>query len=323
MQLTSAIAGANSILRLTSAMEQIAPDWPASGAQVLIALSGGADSLALVTLAQKAWPGRVSALTLDHQLRAQSADEAQFCAQICQELNVPHSIAYPPSPITGNLQAEARRVRYTLLAEKAAALGHGTLIATAHHADDQIETLLMRIARGSGVAGLSGIRMRRGNIVRLLLGFRKSELEDVCRAAELKWVEDPSNSNARFDRVRMRKALAKAQLPIGADALTRTVKAMQDADEALDYAASQLAKTHISAAENGLLISIAGLPHELKRRLLMRAAEILGDHELRGDKLERAMNTALKNRQCSLGQLILKGADETWILRPAPPRQTA
>src|SRR5262245_16934078 len=108
-----------------------------------IAVSGGPDSLALLLLAEAAFPGRVQAATVDHGLRTESADEAAFVAALCRQRDIPHATLRPETPIEGNIQSAARRARYALL-EAWRSEQRLDWILTAHHADDQAETLLMR-----------------------------------------------------------------------------------------------------------------------------------------------------------------------------------
>jgi tRNA(Ile)-lysidine synthase len=129
--------------------------------RVGIAVSGGPDSLALLLLAHAAIPGGIAAATVDHGLRAEAAGEAAFVAALCATLGIPHATLRPGAPITGNIQSSARKARYALL-EIWADQHNLDWIATAHHADDQAETLLMRLSRGAGVAGLSGVRAVNG-----------------------------------------------------------------------------------------------------------------------------------------------------------------
>ena len=148
-------------------------------------------------MAQAALPGQIAAATVDHGLRAESAGEAAMVAEFCGELGVPHAtLAVTLAP--GNLQAEARAARYAALAGWMAEQGLSAL-ATAHHADDQAETLLLRLGRGSGVAGLAGVRAS-GTVpgtnlalLRPLLGWRRAELAAVVAAAGMTAVQDPSN----------------------------------------------------------------------------------------------------------------------------------
>ncbi|TMM47370.1 tRNA lysidine(34) synthetase TilS [Qipengyuania marisflavi] len=176
-----------------------------------IAVSGGPDSLALLLLAHAALPGQVQAATVDHGLRPESADEAAMVASLCEKLGIAHRIL-PVEVERGNLQARARKARYTALAEWADEQAIDAIL-TAHHADDQAETLVMRLNRGSGMAGLAGVRglallTDAIRLVRPLLNWRKSELEKVCADAGVEPASDPSNENESFDRVRIRRALA-------------------------------------------------------------------------------------------------------------------
>jgi tRNA(Ile)-lysidine synthase len=179
-----------------------------------LAVSGGADSLALLLLAHQALPGRIAACSIDHGLRPEAAGEVALVERIAA------ARAIPFTPITvrlaaGNTQAKAREARYAALADWAQQAGLGA-VATAHHADDQAETLLMRLNRGSGLAGLAGVRARSSvegsdvTLLRPLLGWRKAELAEVVGAAGIIPVEDPSNTNPAFDRARLRARMAEA-----------------------------------------------------------------------------------------------------------------
>jgi tRNA(Ile)-lysidine synthase len=179
-----------------------------------LAVSGGPDSLALMLLAQAALPGRIAVCSIDHGLRPEAAGEVALVERLAATHGIPFTaITLTPQP--GNLQAQARTGRYAALAGWAQALGLGA-VATAHHADDQAETLLMRLNRGSGLAGLAGVRAAariEGSevlLLRPLLGWRKSELEAVVAAAGITAVIDPSNANPDFERAAMRARLAEA-----------------------------------------------------------------------------------------------------------------
>ncbi len=180
-----------------------------------VAVSGGSDSLALLHLLHD-W-GRVPlvAATVDHGLRPEAADEAAKVAEICDGLNVPHSVLnWQGWDGKGNLQAQARQNRYSLLADWAETQGCDTVVL-GHTMDDQAETFLMRLARASGVDALAGMENRiwrhDQRFDRPLLGVRRAELQDYLTAKGVAWIDDPSNEDARFDRVKARKALVQLE----------------------------------------------------------------------------------------------------------------
>lgn len=179
-----------------------------------LAVSGGADSLALLLLAHQAMPGRIAVCSIDHGLRPEAAREVALVERVARERDIPFTpISVRLAP--GNVQAQARAARYAALAGWAQAEGLGA-VATAHHADDQAETLLMRLNRGSGLSGLAGVRARSTidgsdvTLLRPLLAWRKAALAEVVGAAGIIAAEDPSNTNPAFDRARLRSALAEA-----------------------------------------------------------------------------------------------------------------
>ncbi len=235
------------------------------------AVSGGPDSMAMLHLARLHFGAGVKAATVDHRLRVEAADEAAFVRDYCAANGIAHDILNVETAITGNIQSGARAARYALL-EKWADTNGIQWIATAHHADDQLETLLMRIARGAGISGLSGVRARNQRIIRPLLVFTKAELEAICAQAKITPCRDPSNANADFDRVRMRQWLDRADSPFEPLAAVRSASALAEASEALEWAAQKLfAERAKIDGENQIEINPDGIPAELQRRLLLLA----------------------------------------------------
>ena len=299
----------------------IAPDVP-----IGIAVSGGPDSLALLLLAAAARPGLIQAATVDHGLRAESADEAAMVCEVCAGLGVPHQTLladWPKRPEAG-IQAAARAMRYRLLNEWAIEREHAA-VATAHHADDQAETLLMRLLRGSGVGGLGGSRAKRALseqvlLLRPLLGWRKAELDGVVREAGLTAVDDPSNRDLRHDRSRIRQILGKSEW-LDPARLAISASAIRDADEALDWALAPLIAARIKRCENALVIEPFDLPRELRRRLLLAAFAELGAAPPRGPELIRAMEVMEAGGVATLSGLKLVGGEQ-WNISPAPPRHS-
>jgi tRNA(Ile)-lysidine synthase len=294
-----------------------------------IAVSGGPDSLALLLLAAAAYPGAVEAATMDHGLRATSVAEAAFVASVCRDLDLPHAILAPgwERPPKVNVQARARAARYEALSEWAAARGLSH-VATGHHLDDQAETLLLRLGRGSGVGGLTGIRPSSQApgpvpIIRPLLQWSRTELREIVAAAGIEAVDDPSNADPAFDRTRARAMLAQHDW-LAPSRLAASAAAAAEADEALEWTADQLFSQRGTQHEDGTVsIDPHHLPHELQRRLLLRALAHFTDwRNIPGPKLIRLLDALLRGEAATLaGVRILPGP--RWRLSPAPPRRDA
>lgn len=290
-----------------------------------VALSGGPDSVALLLLAAAAVPDRVVAATVDHRLRAASAEEAQWCRALCDDHGIPHEILTAVEEIGGNIQSQARRVRYALLDQW---LDERQLDAvfTAHHADDQAETLLMRLNRGAGVAGLAGVRAINGRVVRPLLTWRRAELAAIVASAGIAAINDPSNHDPAFDRVRMREALADAAW-LDRAAMGRSAHNLADSEAALVWMTDRLAAEAVDAAsapEITVTCSLVALPRELARRLLLHAlAAADPDLAPRGDALDRLLAHMIVGEKSMIGNLtVTPTGSERWRILPAPPRTT-
>ena len=181
-----------------------------NGERVLVGLSGGLDSVCLLHLLRFCCPVpglELHAAHFDHALRPASARDAEWVRGLCRAWRVPLVAERALVPPHG--EAGARSMRYAFLQATARSL-RADRILTAHQADDQLETILFRLARGTGLRGLRGIPARRGNIIRPLLAFRRAELLAYARAAHLHWREDESNRWARISRNRIRHAVLPA-----------------------------------------------------------------------------------------------------------------
>lgn len=280
------------------------------GERIGVAVSGGADSLALMLLAAAAFPGRVVAATVDHGLRREAAGEAALVQGIAAQIGVPHQTLSLDLTHGGNVSARAREARYDALEDWRQASGVDW-IATGHHADDQLETMIMRLNRSSGVGGLAGIRARNGRVVRPLLAWRRSELDAIVAGTGFTPVDDPTNRDDRYDRARLRKRLADADWldPVAA---ARSAERLAEADQALDWAAQAIEP---SAA------TMADLPDELARRVLLRALRAVDSMlEPRGETLTRALAELRRGRKTMIGNVLcLPG--EIWHFEPAPDRR--
>ena len=278
----------------------------------------------MLLLAQQAFPAAIAAATVDHGLRTGSASEAALVAQICAELNVPHEVLSVTVP-AGNLQAQARAARYAALAGWAERTGLAALL-TAHQADDQAETLVLRLQRGSGVAGLAGVRGRgvvpgtRLPLLRPLLGFRRAELAALVAAAGLKAVADPSNEDERFDRARLRKVLAGADW-LDVPALAASAAHLADADAALDWAAAREWSECVIKAPLGLTYRPTA-PRAVALRVIARIVTELDGEAPRGAAAARVFESLLAGQPASIGVLVARATPEGWSFTKAPRRRS-
>jgi tRNA(Ile)-lysidine synthase len=251
----------------------------APGGPVGVAVSGGGDSTALLLLLRDlavAEGRRVEAATVDHGLRAGSAGEAEAVAGLCARLGVAHAtLRWQGWDRRGNLQAAARDGRRALLVGWARERGLAA-VALGHTLDDQAETFLLRLARGSGVDGLAAMtaQTRVEGVVwlRPLLAVRRAALREWLAEQGVPWAEDPSNADPAFDRVRARAALGPlAGLGLGAERLAETAVRMARARAALDAATSELAAACLEVGAAGDVAidpePFARAPEELRLRL--------------------------------------------------------
>lgn len=213
-----------------------------------VAVSGGSDSVALLRLLcdwGHAHGCKIYAATVNHNLRAEAQDEADFVAKLCRKLDVPHQIlSWDNWDGRGNLQSVARDARKVLLTDWAQKLGLNT-VAIGHTQDDQAETFLLRLARGSGVDGLSGMQHISGANpvwVRPMLGITRMDLRAYLSSLSQSWVDDPSNRNEKYARVKMRNAMPLlAELGLTSERLANTAHGLQSARAALDDATQDAA----------------------------------------------------------------------------------
>jgi tRNA(Ile)-lysidine synthase len=257
----------------------------AGGESVLVAVSGGADSVALLySLAALAdtWRLRVHALHVDHGLRADSARDAEFVRGLAERLSVPVEVATVTVERRGSLEAAARAARYAALAASADRIG-AARIALGHTADDQAETVLMRVLQGAGLRGLAGIPPVRDRMIRPLIECRRADVVAELRRRGLEWVEDPSNADPKFLRNRIRHELlpwlCESVSPEIADGLVRVAAAARTTVGALDrIAASELERfaTFGDCAVTLPVASLRALPRDVAAEVVRQAATRLG-----------------------------------------------
>lgn len=276
--------------------------------------------MALLAAANAAWPGQVEAATVDHGLRADARAEAEMVARWCVKHGVPHSILTIENRLSGNLQAAARAARYRLLDKWRIERGLNWLM-TAHQADDQIETILLRLNRGAGVGGLASVRARRETLLRPLLGERRATLRAYCAAHGVSFVDDPSNVDERFDRARLRQALAGSDL-VDPTGLARSVAALADADKALAWMVDRVAAESLTVDSGTAQLATTRLPPEILRRLLVRMIAAVNPEveKPRGPSLDQALVQLLVGKTVALADCTVTGG-AVWTVRRAPPRK--
>ncbi|MEX3316879.1 tRNA lysidine(34) synthetase TilS [Sulfitobacter sp. PS-8MA] len=247
-----------------------------------VAVSGGGDSMALLSLLHRLCASAGTDLevaTVDHGLRPEAAAEAAFVARHAAALGLPHeTLRWRGWDGQGNLQNEARQARYRLIAEWA---GRRDLpfVALGHTADDQAETVLMRLARRAGVDGLSAMapRSRRHGItwLRPLLSLRREALRDYLRETGVEWVDDPSNDDLHYARIQARQTLAQLEpLGLDAEALVEVARNMASARAALDHQTDRAASEFLRIEAGAVVAEAEGFfaaPEEIRRRLILRA----------------------------------------------------
>jgi tRNA(Ile)-lysidine synthase len=313
---------------------------------VALAVSGGADSMAMLALAHAARPGRILAATVDHRLRADAADEAAMVARWCATAGIPHATLLPDRrPEGASIQAQARQLRYDLLGHWALGEGAAALL-TAHHADDQAETFLMRAVRGSGPAGLAGIRDRwtwhaprwRGEgsaegpglpVVRPLLGWRHATLRALAEGAGLPFVDDPANADPRHDRTGFRVLLGGAPL-LDVEGLARAARHCAETDSALMETVAWLERTRgLSATPGECAIDMADLPRELRRRLVRRAiarirqlAPAVEGSWSDAANVEPLLDALEAGSGATQAGVAASARGDRWHFRLAPPRRS-
>ena len=325
------------VARFKAALERLNPE----GGKIGLAVSGGPDSMAMLLLAHEAIPGEFEVATVDHGLRPEARDECALVEAACAERGVPCAVLTVEVG-EGNVQAMAREARYAALESWAARRGFRSL-ATAHHADDQAETLLMRLNRGSGLPGLAGIREQRVfsparagagifATIRPLLAWRRSVLADIVADAGIDVVHDPSNSDDKFDRARLRKALIAADW-LSVEGLAQSSQNLCDALEAISFVAEDEWDKGVQEGD-GWYRYFPGSHPMIETEVLVRLFCALGQEPNRSD-LRRLHSRLRSGENASLAGVLAtsnfveveddQGRIEDvqcWTLKPEPPRRT-
>lgn len=299
-----------------------------------LAVSGGSDSMSLLHLAHdwaKDHPNvTLKCVTVDHGLRTEAADEAKHVSKICAGLGIPHdTLHWTDWDRSGNLQAEARAARRRLIAEWAEDSEIETILL-GHTEDDLAETFLMRLARGSGVDGLSAMAPKFESTgihwLRPLLTIARGDLRAFLTQCDVEWIDDPSNEDTRFERVKIRQALpALAEFGITSERLAQTAHQLGQARTALEHFTQECATKLATVSETGSVhIQKNGFledhSREVQNRLLSHTLKWVSDNEYRPrlDALEQAYDDIVQGKTHSLhGCLIYADQEAITVTREA------
>ncbi len=249
-----------------------------AGGSVVVLLSGGRDSVCLLDVAVRALgeTGSVAAVHVNYGLRDEAGDDERHCAALCEQLGVELTIERPRRPEAGgNIQAWARDVRYAVATRLAVGDGRDAVVAAGHTADDQVETILYRLASSPSRRALLGMRPRDGLLVRPLLGLTRAETTAYCEQRGLAWRDDVSNGGDRYARNRVRNGLVPAleQIhPAAAANVLRTAALLRDEGEVLDALVGDQLDERAGRVEIPLE-RLAALPPALRRLVVQRLAD--------------------------------------------------
>lgn len=300
------------------------------GETVLVGVSGGADSVALLTTLlalAPAWRLSLRILHVDHRLRQESEADAQFVRALGERFGVPVDVGVVRVG-PGSVEAAARAARHAALEAAADRLG-ATRIALGHTADDQAETVLMRLIEGTGVRGLAGIPPVRGRIIRPLIEARHRDAVAALEAARLPWIEDPSNEDLKYFRNRVRHELlpllGSAYDPEVVTRLTSVARAARRSIDALEHMAARELDRLADRSDAALTLSrtaLAALPAAVAAEVLRNAAARLGSRApLRawGHRgLRRVLAPTAPRRPFRLGGVVLEVSGDRVRVGAAP-----
>ena len=303
--------------------------------KVTVALSGGSDSLALVFLLHdflKVNNGELFCITIDHGLRAESSKEALKVNKILSNYNINHQIIrWLGKKPTSNLQEEARNARYKLLCDFCLE-NNIDYLATGHQQDDQAENFVIRAEHGSGLYGLSGIpaftEFNKVKIIRPLLWCSKQMLQDYLRSKNIEWIEDPSNQNEEFTRVRARNFLK--QHPEWIVKLANISKNLSRAKDAIEYILEKSFSELVVFADDKTasieLVEFNQLPQEIRFRMILTLLQKISNEPkaARGESVESLLiklSTGVEFKASTLSQCLIARKKDRIVITHQPQKQ--
>ena len=299
--------------------------------KVVLALSGGLDSMLLLQLLvrwQASAPNRqLQAVHVHHGLSPNADAWVVFCQQQCDRFSVPLQVRHVRLATTSNIEAQARTLRYQVLTKQLEGTAHSALL-TAHHADDQLETLLLALKRGSGPAGLAGIASAKpladGWLLRPLLNFSREQLSAAATALQLTWIEDESNLDPRYDRNFLRLEVLPLLTQRWGSFAATTSRSMQQLGQ-VQQLNDQLMLGHLAAIAQAYRLSLEGLAQfdELTQSLLLRLWLKQFGLNPGSERLLRIKQELIQAKPDAEPQIMLDGyslrrfAGELYLLDPA------
>ena len=317
-------------------LQQIADKYHLSLKKIAIAVSGGADSLALAWLSTKYCHKNnieITALTVNHHLRPEATAEAQMVAELMQKWGIKHNILdwFPPQ-ISGSSEEKARLARYSLL-ENWCIANNTPYLLTAHHQTDQAETFLIRLQRGSGVDGLASMRcfspFGKINLIRPLLNICPEDLRTLLKQNHISWAEDASNQCDDFLRNRIRKflPLLEEKTGISTTRLAQTAQALDDVKQYFEEQVQDFISAYVRYFEQSAASvspqAFNNLHPQIKIRVLSYLLKKIGiqtyapEYEELQHLCQRLQNPDFKG--CTLGHCeIIPFQKRIWIIRENP-----
>lgn len=298
-----------------------------NGSKVVVSVSGGSDSLSLCFLLKK-WLSQVNikliAVIIDHKLRAESSKEADKVNILLRSYGFEsHVIAWEGEKPSSNLQEKARLARYKLLTDYCHKnnISH---IFTGHQLNDQAENFIIRADHGSGVYGLSGISKSTEfngiKIIRPLLNFSKEELQDFLKSKNIEWVEDPSNHNEDFARVRARNFLKKH--PEWTPKLVSLSKNLSRARDAIEYMVNKYIADIVTFGLENVVIELRDfnqLPQEIRFRMISKILQFISkkDKPARGERIENLLSKLELGKEfkaSTLSGCLIRRKKDTFVI---------
>lgn len=242
---------------------------------IVLMLSGGRDSVCLLdVLLSLREPRTLQALHVNYRLRPEAEEDEHHCRHVCECAGVQLHVVHPdqPQPETGNIQAWAREIRYRAAHALASGEVHGALLASAHTASDQVETILYRLAASPGRRALLGMREREGDLIRPLLRFTREQTTAYCETRNLAWRDDPTNESDLYVRGRLRHGLLmllRSLHPAAEANVLRTAELLREETELLDA----LVEAELAGQDSISIERLAELQPALARLIVVRLAE--------------------------------------------------